>query len=267
MGREILSLPAPTADERIAYGAHEFQFGDLRLPRGDGPHPVVIGIHGGYWRALYGLEYYGHICDALKTTGIATWNIEYRRLGNGGGWPHTFHDVALAADYLRVVAPTHNLDRSRVVALGHSAGGHLACWLAGRARIPLGDPLYSENPVQLKGVVSLAGVLDLRRAWEMRLSNNVTEELISGTPTNMGARYNSASPFDLLPLGVPQVIVHGTHDDAVPYEIAVRYHEAARAKGDDATLITLDGAGHFEMVDPRTREWGVVLEAIKQMHR
>src|SRR5579875_2539599 len=136
--RDILFTPAPTADERIFYGDDdEVQFGDLRLPSGPGPHPVVMTIHGGFWRAAFDLQYMGLICNALRGAGIATWNVEYRRVGQpGGGWPGTFRDVARAADHLRALAPRYSLDLARVVALGHSAGGHLALWLAARPRIP-----------------------------------------------------------------------------------------------------------------------------------
>src|SRR5262245_60200302 len=139
------------------------QFGELRLPGGDGPHPVVIAIHGGFWKAAYGLDHIGPVCEALAGAGVATWNLEYRRIGNpGGGWPGTLEDVALGAGHLREIAGEHRLDLKRVVVVGHSAGGHLALWLAGRGR---------SRDMPLRGVVSLAGVADLRLAWELRLSN------------------------------------------------------------------------------------------------
>src|SRR5579872_4131906 len=147
MASSILDLPAPPADARVRYGPGEQHFADLRCPAFSleqgrtryaptlqrESYPVVIGIHGGYWRARYGLDYFGHVCAALTAAGIATWNIEYRRLGDdGGGWPGTFEDVALAADALRTVATSYPLDLTRVYAVGHSAGGQLALWLTGR---------------------------------------------------------------------------------------------------------------------------------------
>jgi acetyl esterase/lipase len=263
---DILDRPAPTADARIAYGPDRFQFADLRLPAGAGPHPVVLGIHGGYWRARYGLEYFGHVCAALTATGAATWNIEYRRLGNrGGGWPGTFLDVGLALDHLRTLAQTHSLDLSRVVAIGHSAGGQLALWAAGRQRIPVGSDLHATTPLPLRGAVALAGVCDLRQAWALRLSDGVTNQLMGGAPERWPARYAAASPAELLPLGIPQVLIHGTADENVPYALSRDYQAAALAAGDVATLITLPGAGHFAIVDPMSREWPQVVAAIRPL--
>ena len=259
LDRLAREAPPPTA--RIAYGPAPQQFGDLRLPAGATSQrwPVVIVIHGGYWRARYDLAYFGAVCGALARAGIATWNIEYRRLGDvGGGWPGTFEDVAAAADTLRGLAARYPLDLSRALALGHSAGGQLAMWLAARSRLASDAPLWRADPLPIHGVVSLAGVADLRRAWELRLSDNVTEKLLDGTPTQVPARYASASPYDLLPLGVPQIMLHGTADENVPFEISQRYTERARALGDDARLIPLPNAGHFEPVDPATPQWAVV---------
>src|SRR5437870_4328814 len=164
---DILSLPPPKADYRLHYGPDPLHFGDLRLPSaeiwGQGPYPVAIVIHGGFWRAQYDLLHAGHMCAALTATGLATWNIEYRRIGNsGGGWPGTFQDVTMAAAHLRKITEEHNLDLERAVAIGHSAGGHLALWLAGCHRVPEGDPLHVADPLPLVGAVSLAGVVDLR---------------------------------------------------------------------------------------------------------
>ncbi len=256
MSRDILDLPAPAADARVRYGPEAPQFGDLRFPAGEGPHPVVVVVHGGFWRARHDLTHIGHVCGALAGAGVATWSIEYRRIGDpGGGWVGTFHDVAAAVDHVRVLAESYPLDLRRVVALGHSAGGHLALWLAGRHRIPDGNPLFSPDPLPLRGVVSLAGVADLRRAWELRLSDGVVEEFLEGSPSEHPERYTVASPIESLPLGMPQALIHGTADEDVPYEISERYHAAAVAARDPVELITLPGAGHFELIDPRSREW------------
>lgn len=223
---------------------------------------MVIAIHGGYWRARVELDYFGHLCAALARAGVATWNVEYRRLGNaGGGWPGTFADVACAVDHLRALAPTHALDLARVVALGHSAGGHLALWAAARHRLPADHPLRGEEPLPLAGVVALAGVCDLRQAWELRLSDAVVRLFMGGTPDEVLERYAAGSPAELLPLGVPQVLFHGTADLDVPYVVSRDYQARATAAGDDATLLTLTGSGHFEMVDPETPEWRLVQDA------
>ena len=266
MSRDILELPPPPADERLVCGPSASQFGDLRLPGGAGPHPVVVLVHGGYWRDRYSLEHLGHLAAALTAAGLATWSLEYRRLGQpGGGWPGTFLDVARGADALRELAAGRRLDPDRVIAMGHSAGGHLAVWLAARRRIPPGDPLAATDPLPLRGVVSLAGVADLRRGWELRLSDGVVEQLLGGTPEQVPQRYLAGSPFELLPLGLPQILIHGTEDDAVPFAISRRYLEAARAAGDPAELIPLPGAGHFEAIDPRSAAWPTVLDAARRL--
>ncbi|MGI8589119.1 MAG: alpha/beta hydrolase family protein [Chloroflexia bacterium] len=259
MSQSILDLIPPPADARLAYGDDPSQFGDLRLPPGTGPHPVVIVIHGGYWRSAYSLDHIGTLCAALTHAGVATWSLEYRRLGNpGGGWPGTLQDVAAGADYLRTIAPKYHLDLTHVVAVGHSAGGQLALWLAGRHRIPAGDTLYSPNPLPLHGVVSLAGVADLRQGYDLHLSNDVVYQLLGGNPGEVPTRYEDASPRALLPLGVPQRLLHGTADDIVPIAISRDYSAAARAAGDDAEFIPLDATGHFELIDPRTPQWATV---------
>ena len=249
MSSELIDAAPPPADERISYGADAFQFCDLRIPEKEGPHPVAVMVHGGFWRSIYGLKYFGHVCAALTNAGMATWNIEYRRLGNpGGGWPGTFDDVSNAADYVRTVASDFNLDVSRLIAIGHSAGGHLALWLATQKTL-------------LRGVISLAGVVDLRRAWELELSNTVVADLLGGSPSEVPDRYQFASPIEHLPLGIPQKLFHGTSDASVPYEISERYVHTAQLRGDDAELITLENAGHFELVDPRTKEFSLVRDA------
>jgi len=254
MKTPILDLPPPAADVRIPYGAAPQQFGDLRLPKGPGPFPVAIVIHGGYWRSAYSLEHIGHMCAALTRAGVATWSLEYRRIGDpGGGWPGTCDDVLRGAEQLRGLAARYPLDLNRVVATGHSAGGELALWLA------------AQHKISLRGVVSLAGVADLRRAWELGLSGGVVAEFLGGTPQRAPERYRLADPMELLPLGLPQRLLHGTNDDVVPIEISRRYQAAAAARGDDARLIELPGAGHFELIDPRSREWTVVESAITDL--
>ena len=263
---DILTLPAPTDGARIAYGPDAQQFGELRLPSaGSGPHPVVVLLHGGYWRARYDRAYFGHAAADLTARGYATWNLEYRRVGNaGGGWPGTFLDVAAGMDHLRALAAAHPLDLDRVVVLGHSAGGHLALWLAGRRRINPGNAIYTVNPLLPKAVVSLAGVLDLRQASTRHLSNDAAHELLGGPPEQYPERYAAASPAELLPTGVPAMLIHGTADDSVPYALSRDYAAQAQAAGDDVELVTLPGVGHFEIVDPRAPEWQAVVQAVER---
>ncbi|HEX8825952.1 MAG TPA: alpha/beta hydrolase [Archangium sp.] len=262
----MLETPAPPADARLAYGELTHQFGDLRLPRGEGPHPVVVVVHGGFWRAKYDLEHVGHLCADLTQRGYATWSLEYRRVGHpGGGWTGTFEDVARGTDHLRTLATKYPLDLERVVLLGHSAGGHLALWLAGRARLQPGQPLYLEKPFVPRGAVSLAGVVDLERAYALRLSDGIVESFLGGTPEQVPERYRLASPFALAPLGVRQVLVHGAEDTTVPLSLSTGYHDRATALGDSVRLVSLPGADHFEVIDPRAREWPQVLEAIASL--
>jgi acetyl esterase/lipase len=246
---DILQLSPPPADARLPYGSDALQFGDLRLPKTEGRHPLVIVIHGGFWRAAYGLDHIGHLCAALTAAGLATWNLEYRRIGNnGGGWPGTFEDVLRGADYVTALAAKYPVDAQKTIAVGHSAGGHLALLLAARQRVC--------------DVVSLAGVADLRCAWELGLSNNVVMSFLGGSPEEVPDRYRQASPLKLLPLGVPQRLVHGAKDDVVPLEISEDYVKAANAAGDDARLVVLPEAGHFELIDPRSAEWPHIQQTI-----
>lgn len=262
----MLETPSPAADARLPYGQGAYQFGDLRLPTGPGPHPVVVMVHGGFWRAKYDLEHVGHLCADLARRGYATWSLEYRRVGHeGGGWPGTFEDVTRGVDFLRTLAGSQPLDLSRVVFMGHSAGGHLALWLAARRRLAPGEPLSSSEPFIPRGVVVLAGVVDLERAYALRLSTGITEVFLGGTPTQVPERYRLASPAALVPIGVRQVLIHGTEDDTVPVSISTDYHARAAALGDEVRLLSLPGAGHFEVINPLAREWPQVVEAIASL--
>jgi acetyl esterase/lipase len=259
----MLETPSPPADARIPYGAQPSQFGELRLPPGPGPHPVVAMVHGGFWRARYDLEHVGHLCANLTQRGYATWSLEYRRVGQeGGGWPGTFEDVARGLDFLLTLGGRFPLDLSRVVAMGHSAGGHLALWLAARGRLLPGEPLHRPDPFIPRGVVVLAGVVDLERAHALRLSDDIVTELLGGTPAEVPERYRLGSPSALAPLGVRQILLHGTEDEPVPASLSTDYHARAAALGDDVRLISLPGAGHFELINPLSREWPRVVEAI-----
>jgi acetyl esterase/lipase len=262
--RSILTRPAPPADHRIAYGRNEFQFGELRLPKGAGPHPVAIVIHGGCWLSQYGLGYMGHVAADLTSAGIATWNIEYRRIGNeGGGWPGTFEDAGRAADHLRELAKSYPLDLTRVVATGHSAGGHLALWLGARRNLPKESPLYSADALPLRGLVPLAGISDLRKTGTA--CDREVAQLMGGPAAEKAAIYNLGSPIELLPLRLPQVIVQGDSDTIIPVAMAREYVEAAQKKGDAVTLRLIEKAGHFEVVDPNSPAWPAIREEIRAM--
>lgn len=258
---------------RVAYGRAYQQFGELYLPqqaRTQQSSPLVILIHGGYWRARYDLTLMNELAEDLAARGYAAWNIEYRRVGDpGGGWPGTLLDVAAAADHVLAIAPEYHLDASRVVVIGHSAGGHLAFWLAARPRIPADSPLAgsvnAQVPLQPAGVISQAGVLDLEMAWKLHLSNDAVVELLGKTLPEAPERYVAASPAALLPLGVPQVLLHGTNDDAVPIEISRSYAAKARAVQDPVEYIEMEGVDHMALIDPRSDAWGLTIEALERL--
>jgi acetyl esterase/lipase len=252
--QSILDVPAAPPGLHVVYGSDPFQFGELFLPEGNGPHPVAIVIHGGYWRARYDLRHIGHFCIALAKAGIAAWSLEYRRLGNkGGGFPGTLDDVRAGAVFLERISKERSLDMRRVVATGHSAGGQLVLWLAKQGALPL------------RGVVPLAPVADLKRAWELKLSDTVVGDFLGGSPTEAWDRYRAASPIEMVPLGMRQRVIHGDRDDVVPISMSREYVAAARKGGDDCTLTELEGAGHFELIDPRNAAWGQVRDTIEKL--
>lgn len=249
------------------YGEAGPQVGELLVPEGDGPHPVVVLVHGGFWRAGYDRSLMAPLAADLVRRGWAAWNVEYRRVGEaGGGWPGTFDDVAAAVDHLAVLAEAGApLDLERVVAVGHSAGGHLALWLAGRPRLTAGDP-GGDPEVVVAAAVSQAGVADLVAAAERRVGGRAVPDLLGGGPDDVPARYAACSPAALVPLGVPTLCVHGTADDLVPIDQSERWVAAATAAGDDAELVAFAG-GHFEVLDPAHESWRAVVERLDGLVR
>lgn len=250
--KEIFSSSSSSSSTfRIPYGSERAQFGELRVPRGAGPYPVAVVVHGGFWKVAYGLDLMDRLSSAITAAGVATWNIEYRRVGEeGGGWPGTFRDASGATNHLRALAKTHPLDLTRVATIGHSAGGHLALWLAARPRIWKTDPLFEADPVRVGSAVSLAGVPDLARAFRDDVGRGAVGALMGGSPGDKADRYLSSSPAELLPLGVTQILVHGERDDVVPLDLSYAYAGRAKAGGDDARLVRVPG-GHFEIIDPK----------------
>ena len=251
--KDVLHLPSPPPDQWFAYGPDANQCGELRLPRSRGPHPVAMVIHGGCWRAEYDLTHITGFSAALARDGIAAWTFDYRRIGNaGGGWPGTFEDVGRAAASLRTRASRFGLDLSRVVAVGHSAGGQLALWLAAQIRHSRQSALLVTRPIPLRAVVVLAGITDLRRGREGGICGDAIVRLLGGSPEDVPERYRAASPLEFLPLGIPQHLMHGARDSVVPLEMSEAYVEAAQRSGDQATLTVLPDAGHFEMISPES---------------
>jgi acetyl esterase/lipase len=264
MSDDILSLPPPPADARLAYGPDPNQFFDLRLPSSKnklayplGHQYLVINIHGGYWRAKYNLDHAGHLCAALTARGFATANLEYRRVGNdGGAWPGTFADIRSAYRFLTQNAPAHNLDAQRIIVMGHSAGCQLALCLAA-------------HEAAITRVVSLAGVLDLQRAYQLHLSNDAVVEFLGGTPREVPDHYREADPMQLSIPQSRQWLIHGSADDVVPPDFSRDYVAAKQKRPgkekEDAHWLEISGAGHFDLIDPRTQAWKRVEETVLQL--
>ncbi len=244
----------------IRYGEDESQVAELHLPPGSGRVPTAVVIHGGFWQSAYGKSLATPLAADLALNGIAGYAIEYRRVGNGGGWPSTFDDVAAAIDAL---ADQPRVDLTRVVAIGHSAGGQLALWAATRLGLPVaappGSPLTpppgASPRVRLRGAISQAGVLDLAAAYRLQLGGSAVQDLLGGTPSSHPDRYALASPIERLPAQIPVALIHGTRDAAVPLSQSQSYLAAARAAGDPVTLTELPHVGHFELIDPRHNAW------------
>jgi acetyl esterase/lipase len=270
---DLANAAVPDGALRFTYGDNALQFGELRVPAGTGPHPVAVVVHGGCWVARLGsmderavaMDNMRPLAAALTGAGVATWNIEYRRLGHpGGGWPGTFIDVGRATDHLRMLARTHPLDLSRVVAIGHSAGAHLAMWLAARPKIARTSDLHVADPLRLSGVVALDGPADLEATLPLQqpvCGRPVITDLIGGTPDEHPERYRAASPITMLPMGVPQVFFAGRMFAAhgSPYAIA------SRRSGDSVQTTVLPDAGHFVFIDPQSDVWPQVLARVKEL--
>ncbi|GIU84180.1 MAG: hypothetical protein KatS3mg008_0955 [Acidimicrobiales bacterium] len=248
------------------YGESPSQIGELTVPNRLGPHPVVVLIHGGWWRAEdFDRTAMRELARAISAEGFAAWNLEYRLVGEpGGGWPGTFEDVARGIDALREHAPTENLDLGRVVVVGHSAGGHLALWAAKRSDLPPGAPGASPKVVP-KAVVALNPITDLAAAAEANLGGGAVQQLMGGPPSAHPERYALASPSRLLPLPVPQRLFHATRDPVVPVEQSRRFVAAAQTAGSDAVLVELDDSTHFDVIAPDRPSWKKVESLLKQI--
>lgn len=261
---DVKKMPVPAGGQRFSYGSDPSQFGELRLPQRKGPYPVVVVIHGGCWYSEYDLNYVAAFNASLTRLGVATWSLEYRRIGNpGGGWPGTFADVGRGTDYLRVLARSYPLDLKKVIVIGHSAGGQLALWLGARRRLDKDSLLYANNPLPLRGIVSLAGITDLRK-YRPNCGGAVTK-LLGGSPEELSGRYEQTSPIELLPLRLEQRLIQGTLDEIVPAKFSREYEAAAKKKGDHVRLTMVGSAGHFDLIAPQSSAWPAVEEAVRSM--
>jgi|SRR5690625_3030273 len=270
-----ISLTEINCSERVFYGEHESQFGELWLPKGNGAFPIAIVIHGGFWRSQFDLEHMNAMCHALTKEGVACWNIEYRRVGQqGGGWPGTFHDIAKAINHLFTHKEKYPLDASRIILIGHSAGGHLALWFAGKHNISEPNRFkFHTKPIQLNGVISLAGVSDLKMMYDIhqwketlfKIVDNPTRNLLGGSPVRNEERYNDSSPIELLPLNIPVVLIHGNLDVNVPVGMSEYFSKKAKEAGDSVRLHVLSDTEHFSLIRPETTAWSIVLESVNQL--
>ena len=261
---QVIALRSRPPDHKIAYGSAPQQFGNLRLPKGKGPHPVVVFIHGGCYSAQYSIDHAAAAEQALADAGYAVWSLEYRRVGDaGGGWPGTFQDVGAGADYLRTLAKQFPLDLTRVVASGHSAGGNFALWLAGRVRIAKSSPLHVDAPLAISGVLALAPAGDLAEMHQKGGCGGVLDQLMGGSPTAFPDRYAAASPAG--PLGVPQSIIIGAHDSQFA-TFGRSYAKLAQSRSDtQLRVIEAPDSGHFDLIAPTTSTWAIVERSMQEL--
>jgi acetyl esterase/lipase len=265
---DYMALRGPEPRTHIAYGPQPSQYVELFTPEGRGPFPVVLLIHGGCWKKEYeGILQMRNIAGALSAQGIAVWNVEYRRVEEeGGGYPGTFKDVAAAVDMLFASGASHQLDTLRVVGVGHSAGGHLVQWLAGRARLPTSSPLYQPNPSALKQIVALGSLGDLRRRVDARGDIcGIDISQIAGKPSaGRPDIYLDTSPAELMPNGSHTVLINGDHDTISPPQTALDYALLARKAGDSIETIVLPDASHFDEVAATSPSWTAILPVIQR---
>lgn len=248
-----VSTPQP---HRSAYGSDPSQFGELYRPDGATRPGTVVVIHGGFWRSVYDLSLGAPLARDLAARGWTSWNLEYRRVGDGGGWPQTLADVAAGIDHLS----TLDVDTIRVAAIGHSAGGQLAAWAAGRGTLAADAP-GARPRVPITAVVSQAGVLDLRTAADTGVGGTAVPDLLGGLPAHLAQRYAQADPVEQVPLAAPVLCVHSRADTDVPFAQSTAYVAAATAAGGRATLHETTG-DHFTLIDPSSPDWHAVVAAL-----
>jgi acetyl esterase/lipase len=258
---DLLGREKPVPDKTVSYGANHLQVADLWLPAGKGPHPTVLMVHGGCWQTeIADRRFMAWVSDDLRRRGIAVWNIDYRGVDrDGGGYPGTFLDTAAAADALRDQAPRYHLDIRPLVAVGHSAGGHLALWLAARPRLPRTSPLRTANPIAVDTVISLGGLPDLEEAARPPGSGCGTEVVQMLTSGN----FDDTSIPRLAPLGVRQILINGHQDRIIPAAYADDYAAAMRVAGDKVKVRMIERTGHVELIAPGSEAWRAAVEEIE----
>lgn len=269
---DLLSRDRVQPTHSIQWGEGATDIADLWLPEGAGPHPVVLMVHGGCWqKEIADRTLMNWAAEDLRKRGLAVWNIEYRGVDEaGGGYPGTFEDVARAADALRAQSATYNLDLKRVAAFGHSAGGHLAMWLAARPRLPARSPLHSDDPLKLIGVVNSGGLADLaasRSVTQRSCLDDIYDTLVGSSSPTRANVLSDTSPAELLPLRVPQVSVNGHDDRIAPPALGTGWARKARAAGDNSRAEIVMDTGHVELITPGTKVWEIEAAALADMLR
>jgi acetyl esterase/lipase len=264
-GYLALRGPAPTAT--YAYGPAPSQFAELFIPAGKGPFPVAVLVHGGCWTKEFGgIIQLRNMAGALRARGIAVWNVEYRRVDeDGGGYPGTYQDINAALDLLATKAPASSLDLQRVVAVGHSAGGQLVQWIAGRSRIAASSPLYQAQPVPVRSVVSLGGLADLRNEQAL-IKSSCDRDMVDLTGLPSATRpdvFSDTNAAELMPNGSHTVLVTGELDTVSPPRVAHDYAVRAAKAGDRADVVILPGASHYDEVATTSAAWPTVLQVIE----
>lgn len=256
----LADFPQPAAEHVIEYGDDPLQFGELRLPSGAGPFPVVVFIHGGCWMSEYDIAHSRKLADAFPREGIATWSLEYRRIGDpGGAWPGTFDDIDTGFAFLSELAEQYSLDPERVIVAGHSAGGHLALWIAQRI-----EEQRAPGVIGPRGVLGLAPAPDLEYLYEHGTCDNAVGKLMGGSPEEYPERYAAGSVANRIPQSTPQIAVVGKYDETWR-PVGVRYATAASEQGAPIEVIDAPESGHFEMIDPDSTTWPLVLDAARRL--
>jgi len=269
---DLTSRPRREPTHTIKWGAGATDVADLWLPDGAGPHPVVLMVHGGCWqKSIADHTLMNWAAEDLRKQGLAVWNIEYRGVDEpGGGYPGTFLDVAHAADALRDQATKYNVKTDKIAAFGHSAGGHLALWLAARPKLPASSPMRMDNPLKITSVVNSGGLADLKASARVTDPNclaRIMDKLTGGLDPNRSNVFSDTSPVEMLPLGVRQVSVNGHRDQIAPPVLGEDYTRKAKATGDNAEVVVVLNTAHVELVSPGTEAFRIETEKLKEMLR
>jgi acetyl esterase/lipase len=255
----------------IAYGSDRMQVGELRLPatKSDKPFPLVIIIHGGCWVSSYAdYHFMDRFAQPITDLGYATWNIEYRALGTGGEWPVIFQDISKAVDYTRNLAKTYPIDVNKVAIIGHSAGGHLALWAASRTSLKSSSEIYTENPLPIRGVISLAGIANITSGTGCNtLANNVIGVPINSPSSALTARLRETSPLQMLPSRTNTILISGSADGIVPAAIGTEYSNKATELGDHSLHYNLEGLGHFDLIDVNSTNWSLYQQSLQEFFK